>query len=103
LASLPEVYLESVDAEGEGSDFKGTVVIVNSSDLAVSQFDLTLQVGEKVFPLTLHTDQDWVAAKSTLMVKVSSGILGPVFGKRRVVLRAMLEGSRDARSDSVEL
>lgn len=91
-ATTNGAYIESVDTSGEG--FNGPIFIVNPTDREIETFDLTLQVGERVFPLELtgqaaDTGRRAVAPHTTVQVNAKAQILGPAFGPRRVVLRIL--------------
>lgn len=103
LDKVPEVFIDKVADSGNGDRFEATVTLVNLSKHAVSEYDLTLQVGDKVFSLNLQPYEPVIYPGSALEFRAFSGALGPVFGEKRLVLRAMVEGSKEATQDALRI
>lgn len=88
-----DAYIESANLR-KGPGFDGNIVIVNPTDRFIETFDLTLQIGERVFPLTLtgqaaDPKARGISTQSAVEVHASAQILGPTFGSARVVLRIL--------------
>lgn len=108
-AGLPDAaYIESVDATTSGPDFAGRVVIVNPTDREIETFDLTLQVGDRIFPVALAGQakdplRRGIAGKQAVAVEGSVPVLGPSFGVRRLILRVLYLDRQDPNTSVFDL
>lgn len=92
-------YIESADAFSRPR-FEGSIVIVNPTDREVETFDLTLQVGDQFFPISLSgqaadASARGIAPKSAVEVRGKVEPVGPVAGPARLVLRVLYFDSNE--------
>ncbi len=100
-ASAPQefAYIEALELSSQ-AECRGTISIVNPRNVAIDNLDLTLQVGDQLFPVNLgNKARTSLGARGSFTVSIAAEPLGPLQGPRRLILRSLYTDRNEPNLD----
>ena len=98
-ASQEFAYIEALELSNQ-AECRGTISIVNPRSVAIDNLDLTLQVGDQLFPVKLGDKaKSSLSPRGSCTVSISAEPLGPLQGPRRLILRSLYTDRNEPNLD----